>query len=116
MDNRAYAITKYIRIPPQKARLAAALIRGKDIEGAEAQLRYCPMKASQYLKKTLQSAVANAELQFDARRDRLRVVEVRVDQGPSFKRSKSRAKGGRSPILKRTCHFTVVVAEAEQEK
>lgn len=105
------AITKYIRVPPRKARLAANLIRGLSVESAHSQLEYCPLKASRYLQKTLNSAVANAELLHDARRDQLYVIEVRVDEGPRQKRSKSKSRGGRAPIIKRTSHFTVVVGE-----
>jgi len=50
-------------------------------------------------------------MQFDARRDQLHVLEVRVDEGPRLKRAKSKARGGRAPIIKRTSHFTVVVGE-----
>lgn len=110
------AITKFIRIPPRKARLAANLIRGLSVADAGVQLDYCGMKSGRLLKKTLDSAVANAELTWDARRDQLYVLEVRVDEGPRFKRAKSKCRGGRSPILKRTSHFTVVVGEQEQER
>lgn len=103
------AITKYIRVPPRKARLAAALLRGRTVEDALAQLAYCNMKGGIYLKKTLDSAVANAEMQFDLKKSNMRVLEVRVDEGPRLKRSKSKCRGGRAPILKRTSHFTVVV-------
>lgn len=105
------AITKYIRVPPRKARLAANLIRGLSVESAQHQLACCSMKAGRYLIKTLTSAVANAEMQFDARRDQLYVLEVKVDEGPRHKRAKSKSRGGRAPILKRTSHFTVVVGE-----
>jgi large subunit ribosomal protein L22 len=105
------AVTKYVRVPPRKARLAANLIRGLDIERAASQLTYCSMKAGRLLKKTLDSAIANAEMVWDARRDQLYVVEVRVDEGPRFKRAKAKSRGGRAPIIKRTSHFTVVVGE-----
>lgn len=107
----AKAIMKYIRIPPRKARLAADLVRGLLVEEALAQLQFCKMKGGIYLKKTLQSAMANAEMQFDVKRDTLRVVEVRVDEGPRLKRAKSKSKGGRVPILKRMSHFVVVVGQ-----
>ena len=105
------ATAKFIRIPPRKARLAADLIRGLDIESAAQQLTYCNMKAGHYLKKTLDSAVANAEMQQDARRDELFVIEVRVDEGPRLKRSKSKSKGGRAPFKKRMSHMTIVVGQ-----
>lgn len=107
----AKAYMKYIRVPPRKARLAANMIRGLSVEDAAAQLSFCGMKAGKYLQKTLSSAIANAEVQFDARRDQLKVVEVRVDEGPRLKRAKSKSKGGRAPVLKRMSHFTVVVGE-----
>lgn len=106
------AKTKYVRVPPRKARLAAGLIRGKNAERALEQLRYCGSKASRLLMKTLESAIANAESQLDLRREDLDVLEVRVDEGPTWKRAKSKCRGGRAPILKRTSHFTIVVGEA----
>ncbi len=105
----ATAITKYIRISPRKARLAAALIRGLPVEQAGFQLTYSQLKAGRLLKKTLDSAVANAENNLELRRDDLRVLEVRVDAGPILKRSKPKNKGRSHPIMKRTSHFTVVV-------
>lgn len=109
---QARAITKYVRVSPTKARLAADLIRGKSVEDAYIQLMYCNLKSGQLLKKTLDSAVANAETQLNVQRNTLRVSEVRVDQGPTLKRAKAKNKGGRVPIMKRMSHFTIVV-EAE---
>lgn len=107
---QAIAKTKYVRISPRKARLAADIIRGLSAEKASEQLAFCNMKAGRLLKKTLESAIANAETQLDAKREELRVTEVRVDEGPTLKRAISRNKGSRHPILKRTSHFTVVVS------
>lgn len=107
--NRAKAITKYVRISPRKARLAAALIRNQDVSEATSQLLFSNLKAGRLLKKTLDSAVANAESQLDLRREDLKVVEVRVDEGPTMKRITPKNRGGRHPILKRTSHFTIVV-------
>ena len=106
----AKAITKYVRISPRKARLAAGLIRGLNVAEATNQLQFCRLKAGRLLKKTVDSAVANAETQLDARRENIKIHEVRVDDGPTMKRAKSRSRGGRSPILKRTSHFTVIVS------
>lgn len=105
----AIAKSKYIRISPRKARLAAGLIRGLPVMQASAQLTFSNLKAGRLLKKTLDSAVANAETQLDARKENLKVAEVRVDEGPRFKRAKPKNRGGRHAILKRTSHFTVVV-------
>lgn len=108
----AQAVTKYVRISPRKARLAADLIRGLSVQSAKLQLAYCNLKAGRLLEKTLDSAIANAENQHELRRENLAVAEVRVDEGPVFKRAKPKNKGGRHPIMKRTSHFLVVVKEA----
>ena len=108
---QAIAMTKYVRVPPRKARLAADLIRGLPVEQAITQLMFCNLKAGRLLKKTLDSAIAKAETQNDVRRDALKVVEVRVDAGPVLKRAKSKSRGGRAPVMKRTSHFTVIVGK-----
>lgn len=105
----AFAKTKYVRISPRKARLAADLIRGKSIEEAFIQLMYSNLKGGRLLKKTLDSAVANAETLHSVQRRDLKVKEVRIDEGPVMKRAKSKCRGGRTPIMKRMSHFTVVV-------
>lgn len=107
--HQAKAVNKMLRVSPRKARLAAGLIRGLHVDAALAQLAVSPLKAARMLSKTLTSAIANAENNLEVDRKELSVVEVRVDDGPRFKRAKARSKGGRSPILKRTSHFTVVV-------
>ncbi|MCP5492442.1 MAG: 50S ribosomal protein L22 [Chlamydiales bacterium] len=109
------AKTKYVRIAPRKARLAAGLIRGKKVVEAMTQLTFCNLRGGKLLKKTLMSAVANAETQQGATRDNLVVSEVRVDEGPTMKRAKSGCRGRRFPIMKRTSHFTVIVASKEQK-
>lgn len=106
----AIAKTKYVRISPRKARLAADLIRGMSVEEATTQLHFCKLRGGKLLLKTLDSAVANAENQLNVQRRDLKVKEVRVDAGPTIKRAKSKNKGGRVPIMKRTSHFTVVLA------
>ncbi len=107
----ARATTKYMRIPPRKARLAAGLIRGLTVEQANLQLLHSQLKGGKILKKTLDSAVANAENNMGLRRDNLKIVEVFVNEGPTLKRAKPKNKGGSHPIMKRTSHFTVVVGE-----
>lgn len=113
--NDVKAITKYVRISPRKARLAAGLIRGLSVPEASVQLMFSNLKAGRLLKKTLDSAVANAESVWDMRREDLKVVEVRVDAGPTLKRAKPKNRGGRHPIMKRTSHFTVVVSKGGKE-
>ena len=111
----ARAYSKYLRIPPRKARLAADLIRGLSVSDAFVQLTFSQLKGGRLLSKTLNSAVANAETQLNIPRQNLRVKEVKVDAGPMIKRAKSKSKGGRVPVMKRTSHFTVIV-EAEEGK
>ena len=103
------AITKFIRISPRKARLAAALIRGKEVPEARLQLEHCNLKAGRLLIKTLNSAVANAEAESETSAEKLKVAEVRVDEGPRMRRAKPRSRGQRHPFMHRTSHFTVVV-------
>lgn len=108
------SVTKYVRISPRKARLAAGLIRGATVVEATWQLEQSGLKAGRLLKKTLDSAVANVEVQHDVQREDLSVLEVRIDEGPTLKRGKARSRGSRSPILKRSSHFTVVVGQRSE--
>ena len=107
----ARAISKYVRISPRKIRLAAGLIRNLPVEEASFQLQVANSKGGKLLKKTLESAIANAEMQFDIKRDEMKVIEVRIDEGPRLKRARPRSRGSRHPILKRTSHLTVVVGK-----
>ncbi|MBN1915245.1 MAG: 50S ribosomal protein L22 [Parachlamydiales bacterium] len=106
----AKAITKFIRISPKRARFTADIIRGLTAQEAKMQLQFCRNKTARHLAKTLNSAIANAQTQLDVKEEDLRIHEVHIDEGPRLKRAKSRSKGGRSPILKRMSHFTIVLA------
>ncbi|WP_417909371.1 50S ribosomal protein L22 [Candidatus Electronema sp. PJ] len=108
----ARAVAKYIRISPQKARLVADVVRGKDVETAVTTLRFMPKKAAKILRKVLQSAVANAEQTETIDVDTLYVKEIQINGGPMLKRFRPRAMGRAARILKRTSHITVVVDEA----
>lgn len=110
----AKAIAKYVRMSPRKARLVANLIKGKNIQEAEAILRYTPNKASRVLKKVLLSAAANAENNLELDRGTLYVKSAIIDQGPSIKRIKPRAQGRADRMVHRTSHVTVVVAQREE--
>lgn len=110
----AKAIAKYVRMSPRKARLVANLIKGKDIQEAEAILRYTPNKAAKVIQKVLLSAAANAENNLELDRTNLVVKSAIVDQGPSLKRIKPRAQGRADRMVHRTSHVTVVVAEREE--
>ena len=99
-------------ISAQKVRLVANQIRGMHVEEAEQLLTFSPKKAAHLIKKVLMSAVANAEHNEGLDVDDLVVSTIMVDEGPTMKRGRARAKGRGTRILKRTSHITVKVAEA----
>ncbi|HEY9018701.1 MAG: 50S ribosomal protein L22 [Thiomicrospira sp.] len=105
------ATHKFARISPQKARLVADLIRGKDVESAVNILTFSGKKAADLMKKVLNSAIANAENNEGADVDELKVTAVYVDEGPLMKRMRARAKGRGNRIIKRMSHITVTVSE-----
>lgn len=107
----AKAIVRYIRISPQKARLVADLIRGKDVETAINVLRFMPKKGARIIRKVVESAIANAGQNESIDVDTLFIKKIFVDGGPMLKRIRPRAMGRASRILKRTSHITVIVAE-----
>ncbi|HEY8529618.1 MAG TPA: 50S ribosomal protein L22 [Paenibacillaceae bacterium] len=108
---QARAVARYVRIAPRKVRLVADLIRGKDVAEAIAILRHTPRAASPVLEKLLNSAVANAEHNYQMDVNRLYISEIYANEGPRLKRYQPRAHGRAFPILKRTSHITVVVSE-----
>lgn len=108
---QAKAHMKYVRISPRKISIVGDLIRGKDVKYAKAVLAHTPKAASDPLLKTLNSACANAENNFEMDADRLFVSEVLVGAGPILKRIRPRAQGRAFRIFKRTSHITVTVAE-----
>lgn len=102
---------RFARLSPQKGRLVADQIRGLPVEKALEILAFSPQKGSAIIKKVLESAIANAEHNNGADVDELSVKTVFVDQGPTMKRIRPRAKGRANRILKRTSHITVAVGE-----
>ena len=99
------------RISAQKVRLVADQIRGMPVEQAEQLLAFSTKKAAHIMKKVLLSAIANAEHNEGADIDELKVKTVMVDEGPTMKRGRARAKGRGTRILKRTSHITLTVAD-----
>lgn len=97
----------------QKARLVADQIRGLKVEEALNVLKFSTKKAAAITKKVLESAIANAEHNESMDIDELKISTVFVDEAPTLKRFRARAKGRANHILKRTCHITVKVAEFE---
>jgi len=108
---QANAKLRYARISAQKVRLVADQIRGLPVEKALEILAFSNKKAAELIKKLLDSAIANAENNEGADIDELKVSAIFVDEGPTMKRIRARAKGRAARILKRTSHITVTVAE-----
>lgn len=108
---QAKAILKRAPISAQKVRLVADMVRGMEVEKAEQVLTYTNKKAAHIMRKVLVSAISNAEHNEGADIDELRVSAVFVDEGPTMKRGRARAKGRGTRILKRTSHITVQVSD-----
>lgn len=103
---------RHARISAQKARLVADQVRGLPVDKALTVLNFSNKKAAVLVRKVLESAIANAEHNDGADIDELKVASIYVDQGPSMKRMRARAKGRGNRILKRTSHITVTVADS----
>lgn len=106
------AVAKYLRFSARKGRLVVDLIRGKSVADAATALAFSERAAAREVFKVLKSAVANAENNNGMSIDELYVESAFVDEGPTFKRWKPRARGRVDKINKRTCHVTVVVTTA----
>ena len=109
----AKAIAKTVRITPRKARLVVDLIRNKDVAEAKAILKLTNKQACEVVLKVLNSAVANAEHNYNMDVNNLYVSSCYVTDGIRMKRMLPRAKGRGDVILKRSCNITVVVSERE---
>ncbi|EFL93152.1 50S ribosomal protein L22 [Mobiluncus curtisii] len=118
---KAIAHTRYVRVTPQKARRIMNEVRGMEANKALDLLKFAPQKPALPIRKTLVSALANAEqaarnagTSFNS--DEMYVVEAYVNDGPTMKRFRARAQGRGARILKRTSHLTIVVGDAEDKK
>jgi large subunit ribosomal protein L22 len=99
------------RISPQKCRLVADAVRGQPVAKALQILTLMPKKGASIVKKVLESAVANAEHNHAADIDELKVSRIFVDEAPTLRRFRARAKGRAGKIIKRNSHITVQVAD-----
>jgi large subunit ribosomal protein L22 len=113
-ENEARAVTRLIRVSPQKLNLVAQLIRGKKVDRALADLTFSRKRVAKDVKKTLQSAIANAENNHDLNVDALVVSEAYVGKGLVMKRMRPRARGRAGPILKPFAQITVVLRQVEE--
>lgn len=104
------ATAKYARISALKVRKIVDAVKGKSAGDGVNILKFMPQKAAGLLAKVLRSAIANADQNAKLDVDKLVIKNIIVDQGPSLKRFRARARGRASRILKRTSHITVIVA------
>jgi len=108
------ASAKYVRVAPRKVRVVADQVRGRKIEEALALLRFSPRGASRDVQKLIESAAANAENNHDLDADDLRISEIRVDEGPTLRRWRPRARGRATRIEKKTSHLSVALTPVEE--
>jgi len=109
------AQAKYVRSAPRKARLVMDHIRGKRVDDARAILSHTPRHAAIDIAKLLESAVANAENNFELDPENLLIARCFVDEGPTIKRFRPRAQGRATRINKRTSHMTITLTTTGEE-
>ena len=114
-DTEAKAVARNLRVSPQKLNLVAQLIRGKKVASALADLTFSNKRIAHDVKKTLESAIANAENNHDLDVDDLVVAEAHVGKGIVMKRFHARARGRAGRIEKPFAHLTIVVREVEEQ-
>jgi large subunit ribosomal protein L22 len=103
---------RYARISAYKVRLVADQIRNMPVAAALQLLTFSPKKAAELVKKVLESAIANAEHNEGADIDELKVSKICIDEGPTMKRIRPRAKGRADRVLKRSSHISVTVSDS----
>ena len=113
-DNEARAVNKQLRVSPQKLNLVAGLIRGKKVDKALADLSFSRKRIAEDVKKTLESAIANAENNHDLDVDDLVVAEAYVGKNLVLKRGRPRARGRYGRIQKPFSQITIVVRQVEE--
>ncbi len=113
METRA--ISRYVRVSPRKARQVVDAIRGKNVNEALRIVVLSTKKAARPIRKTLESAIANAENNYDVDVDDLVIVRATVDMGRSLRRLRPRAYGRADIIRRPTSHITIVVGDREGE-
>lgn len=108
------ATHRFARITPRKARYVMDLVRNQPVERSLEILRFCHRRSAPMIAKVITSALSNAIQEGGASPERLVVREARVDEGPTGKRWRPRARGMAYPIFKRTSHLTVILAESDE--
>lgn len=111
MDVRATA--RFLPISAQKLRLVCDQVRGMDAEEALVALQFMPHKGAVYVRKLINSALANAEENYELNREDLRVAHITADEGPRQQRYKAGARGRYKPRIKPSSHLAVILSEYE---
>ena len=111
---KVQAKTSYLSISPQKIRLVCDKVRGMPVKQAVTVLQFMPQKGAEFVQKTLKSAIANAENNYDLNPDNLVVETIYAGDGPRLKRMKAGARGRSKPRVKRTSHLMIVLNEREE--
>ncbi len=114
-ENEAYAVSRMLKTSPQKLNLVAQMIRNKPVEKALADLSFSKKRIAQDVKKTLQSAIANAENNHGLDVDELIVAEAYVGKNLTMKRGRPRARGRYGRILKPFAQVTIKVRQPEEQ-
>ena len=109
------AVAKNTGVSPRKVRPLVDMIRGKKVDNALTMLRFAPTPTARVVAKVVKSAAANAENNFQMSPPDLKIVNIYVDEARTMKRFRARARGRASPILKRSSHITVIVAEQGED-
>lgn len=107
---------KYVRMSARKVRLVADLVRGRGVEEAMGILKMTPKEAARAVEKAINSAASNATQNYGLAREDLFVSSIQANEGPTLKRMKAGARGRYKPILKRSSHIMVSVAEREAKE
>jgi len=116
MADTVKATAKFVHVSPRKARLVAEHIRGRSVPEARTVLAFTTRAAADDVERVLRSAVANAESNPELRwnGDDLVIHAAYVDEGPTLKRWRARARGRVARIKKRTCHITIELAQKKE--
>ena len=108
------ATARYMRVAPRKARLVADQVRGLSVPEARTLLDFSTRGAARDIGKLIDSAAANAESNHELVAEDLRIADVHVDEGPTLKRWRARARGRAARIEKRTSHVSVALTPGEE--
>lgn len=109
------AISKNVKMSPRKVRLVANAVKNLDVTTALNKLEVLQKRAAKPVKKTLQSAMANAEVNHGAKRDSLSIKEIKVDEGIRYKRYRYAGRGRIHPYIRRASHISIILKENKPE-